>query len=110
MVEKIAAATSHTFADQVVVFTDQSFTKTAATNAKKIFWARQRPEWELDERVAMGAASLHEPTSIRSFLKDLGCSGAGYAAALRAIANGVLMQDDDGPLGPDSRVLMGGLS
>lgn len=110
LVKTIAAATPPTFADQVVVFTDQSFTKIEAANAKKLFEARQCAAEALDDHVANGAAALHEPTSIRQFLTNLHCNGVGYAAALRAIADGVLTLVDDTLLSPESRVVTGGLS
>ncbi|MFY2822971.1 TnsA endonuclease N-terminal domain-containing protein [Ruegeria sp. MALMAid1280] len=97
-----------TFADDVVLITDQDFQRGEAINAQRyceFSWHRCRQtEIELRELLA----SVELPARISALCDQLAKGGKGFRAVFLAIYDGLLVADLTRPIGMDTLVTVGG--
>ena len=101
----IARAAIPMFCDKVVLFTDRDYTQAAAKDARRLYYALNRPDAEADAALARLCADLYGRVQIRALAAqaaDIG--GRIFAAALRAIHNSELRHVSRGQISPESFV------
>lgn len=101
----IARAAVPTYCDKVVLFTDRDYTQAAAKDARRLYYARNRPDAEADAALSLLCANLHGRVQIRTLATqaaDIG--GRIFGAVLRAIYNGKLLHLSRGQIAPTSFV------
>ena len=91
--EDIRAAMTSKFADDVVLITDQDFTKAEALNAERFnAFARARNS-ALQHQLAELATSIRFPVTVAELQRRLGVGAEGFKAIFLAIFDGVLSAD-----------------
>lgn len=106
--EDIRSAMTREFADDVVLITDQDFTKAAALNAERFHaFARCRNE-SLQKRLEDLACSVTFPQTVEAMQKRLGAGADGFRAIFLAIFDGVLSADKTKEIGLKTVVRLGG--
>lgn len=101
----IRAATPLSYADDVLLFTDRSFTRTEALNAARLhdFGRVADPEAERVLRDAL--TTITTPSSIADLCDQTGLGGRGFRAAFRLIFAGVARAVDPGEITRSTRIL-----
>ena len=104
----IRVATPLSFADEVVLVTERSYTPSAARNARKLHDFRRTPDEEADRTIASLAAKLTGPVTISTLIESSGLGGRAFRAAFRGLYEGWLLPIDIGDILPTTRVVAGG--
>jgi hypothetical protein len=98
--ERVKASTPLSFADDVALVTDRSFTPADARNAQRLHEFRRYPDEEADAIIAELLAGLDGPTTLADIAQRSGLDGRGFRAAFRALFTGqakVLKAEDITP-------------
>lgn len=101
----IRAATPLSFADQVVLVTEQSYTPAAARNAQKLHDFRRTPDREADDRVIELIDCLTGSTRVAQLVEQASLGGRGFRAVFRAIFAGQLQTLSTGDILPSTFVI-----
>ncbi len=107
--ELIRAATPLSFADDVVLVTDRSFTPADARNAERLQEFRRAPDDEADQIIGELLRGLQCETTIAELVASSGLDGRGFRAAFRAIYSGGAKLVTAGDISPKSQIMMGGV-
>ncbi|MFC3059729.1 hypothetical protein [Paenirhodobacter populi] len=83
-------------ADDLILVTDQDFTRAQAQNALRYIEFSKRPDVEADDAVTRAITSTHGIVRMRDFAMLTGLAGRGYRAAFRAAFRGQLEVLTDG--------------
>lgn len=102
----IRAATPLSFADEVVLITERSYTPSAARNAQKLHDYRRTADPEADQAIADLMQGLSGPTTIAELVETSGLGGRAFRAAFKAIYAGLLRVLDAGDILPSTRIAM----
>lgn len=102
--ELIKAATPLSFADDVVLVTDRSFTPAEARNAQRLHEFRRYPDVEADAAIASLLADLDTPTTIADLVQKSGLDGRGFRAAFRALFTGQAKVLNVGDITPQTMI------
>ncbi|PAU98837.1 TnsA endonuclease N-terminal domain-containing protein [Paracoccus salipaludis] len=100
----IRAATPLTYAHEVVLVTERSYTPAAARNAQKLHEFRRAADLEADDIVARLIANLNGPTTIAELVAQSGLEGRAFRAVFRAIFAGFLRALDQGDILPSTTI------
>ena len=106
--ELIRASTPLSFADDVVLVTDRSFTPADARNAERLQEFRRTPDEEADEIITELLRGLRSETTIAALVASSGLDGRGFRAAFRAIYSGSARLVTEGDISPKSEVMSEG--
>ncbi len=106
--ELIRAATPLSFADDVVLVTDRSFTPADARNAERLMEFRRTPDEEADQIIGELLQGLQSETTIADLVDLSGLDGRGFRAAFRAVYSGGARLMTTGDISPKSEIMMGG--
>ena len=88
-----------------VLFTDRDYTPGAAKDARRLYYARQRPDAEADAALSKLCANLYGRVQIRALAARAGdIGGRMFGAVLRAIYAGDLLHLSRGQIAPTSFV------
>ncbi len=104
--QRIRAAAPLSYANEVVLITERSYTPSAARNAQKLHEFRRTPDPEADEVIAAIARGLSSPTTIAELVEASGLGGRAFRAAFKAIYAGMLRVIDAGDILPGTRISM----
>ena len=104
----IRAATPLSFAQEVVLITEQSYSPSAARNAQKLHEFRRTKDLEADDVVAALVRDLSGPTSIAELTQKSGLGGRAFRATFRAVYAGLLRTLETGDILPATRVMQEG--
>ncbi len=102
----IRAATLLSYADEVVLITERSYTPSAARNAQKLHDFRRTPDPEADEAIAVLARDISRPMTMAELVRASGLGGRAFRAAFKAIYAGLLRVLDTGDILPSTRIIM----
>lgn len=103
----IRAAMSKDFADDLVLITDQDFTKAEALNAERYHeFSRSRNEMAF-ERLSDVVRSMSFPTSVGALAKFLDAGDQSFRTVFIAIYEGLLSVDRTIPIDADTAVYLG---
>lgn len=108
--EDIRSAMTREFADDVVLITDQDFTKAAALNAERFHAFARCQNENLQKRLEDLACSVTFPQTVEALQKRLGAGADGFRAIFLAIFDGVLSADKTKEIGLKTVVRLGELS
>ena len=100
----IRAATPLTYAHEVVLVTERSYTPAAARNAQKLHEFRRAADPEADDAVTRLIAILNGPTTIAELVAQSGLEGRAFRAVFRAIFAGFLRALDPGDILPSTMI------
>lgn len=106
--ELIRAATPLSFADDVVLVTDRSFTPADARNAERLQEFRRTPDEEADQIIGELLQGLQSETTIADLVALSGLDGRGFRAAFRAVYCGDARLMSAGDIAPASKIMAGG--
>ncbi|MCF2872893.1 hypothetical protein L0664_17640 [Octadecabacter sp. G9-8] len=103
----IRAAMTEDFADDLVLITDQDFTKAEALNAERFHeFSRSRNEMAF-ERLRDVIRSISFPTSVGALAKSLDAGDQSFRTVFIAIYEGLLSVDRTIPIDTDTAVYLG---
>lgn len=103
----IRSAMTKDFADDLVLITDQDFTKTEALNAERYHeFSRSRNEMAF-ERLRDVIRSISFPTSVGALAKSLDAGDQSFRTVFIAIYEGLLSVDRTIPIDTDTAVYLG---
>lgn len=106
--ELIKSAMPRHCADEVILVTNLSFTRTQLRNATKLHHFRMFPDPEADEVLADALRRLPKPTTILELGRLTGLAGRAYRAAFRLIFAGIAQTDETSVICPNSSLFPGG--
>lgn len=101
----IRAATPLSYAHEVVLITERSYTPSAARNAQKLHDFRRTPDPEAEEAIGALVQDLKGPTTIAELVEATGLGGRAFRAAFKAIYAGLLRVLDAGDILPSTRII-----
>lgn len=101
---RIRAATPLSFAQDVVLVTDRSFTRAQALDAERLMEFRRTPDPDADAAIAALLRDLDTPATIAFLVARSGLEGRGFRAAFRAIFAGLARVVSEGPITPSSQI------
>lgn len=101
----IKAATPLSYAQDVILVTERSFTPSAARNAQKLHEFRRTPDPDADASIERAISGLEAPVTIAELAAVTGLAGRAFRAAFRAIYSGLLKVLDVGDILPTTRVV-----
>ncbi len=107
--ELIRESTPLSFADDIVLVTDRSFTPADARNAERLQEFRRAPDAEADQIIEELLLGLRSETTIAELVASSGLDGRGFRAAFRAIYSGAARLLTIGDISPKSQIAMGGV-
>ena len=107
--ELIWAATPLSFADDVVLVTDRSFTPAEARNAERLQEFHRSPDDEADQIIMDLIRGLQSETTIAELVASSGLDGRGFRAAFRMIFSGGAQLLTAGDISPKSQIMLGGV-
>lgn len=107
--ELIRASTPLSFADDVVLVTDRSFTPAEARNAERLQEFRRAPDDDADQVVMNLLQGQQSETTIAELVASSGLDGRGFRAAFRAIYSGGARLVTMGDITPMSQIMTGGI-
>ncbi|UWQ29057.1 TnsA endonuclease N-terminal domain-containing protein [Leisingera sp. M523] len=105
--EDIRAAMTSKFADDVVLITDQDFTKAEALNAERFNAFARTRNTALQRQLAELAASIRFPMTVAELQRRLGGGAECFRAIFLAIFDGVLNADMAREIDPSTIVTLG---
>lgn len=105
----IRAATPLSYADDVVLITDRSFTRADARNAERLHAFRRTPDIEADTIVADLLRHLSTETRIATLVEATALGGRGFRAVFRALFAGLARVTQPGDIRPGTHVIAGEL-
>ncbi|OSP54463.1 TnsA endonuclease N-terminal domain-containing protein [Pseudoruegeria sp. SK021] len=100
----IRAATPLSYARDVVLVTERSYTPADARNAQKLHDFRRTPDPVADTAIAALIDGLTGATTLAELVDASGLKGRGFRASFRAIFSGLLRSVDGGDILPSSVV------
>ncbi|MFN3312485.1 MAG: TnsA endonuclease N-terminal domain-containing protein [Hyphomonas sp.] len=103
--QRIRAATPLSFANEIVLITERSYSPSAARNAQKLHDFRRTPDPEADGSIEKLVRDLSGPTTIAELVEATGLGGRAFRAAFRAIYAGLLRALDPGDIHPSTRIV-----
>lgn len=103
----IRAATPLSFAKDVVLVTDRSFSRAEALNAERLHEFRRVPDPDADAAIAVLLADLTTETTIASLVEASRLEGRGFRAAFRAIYSGLARPLAAGVIQPSTLITAG---
>ncbi|MDM7458719.1 MAG: hypothetical protein P3W94_005060 [Paracoccus sp. (in: a-proteobacteria)] len=103
----IRAATPLSFAKEVVLVTDRSFSRAEALNAERLHEFRRVPDPDADAAIAALLADLTTETTIASLVEASRLEGRGFRAAFRAIYAGLARPLAAGVIQPSTLISAG---
>lgn len=104
---QIARHVPRRFADEIVLFTERSFTWVAARNAAHLQHFRWRIDAEADDRAARVVEDFRTTAPIQDLVGRIDLSGRGYGAVMRQIAERGLRFDERRLIDEDTIVARG---
>lgn len=104
----IRASTPLSFADDIVLVTDRSFTPAEARNAERLQEFCRTPDGEADHIIRELLRGLQSETTIAELVASSGLDGRGFRAAFRAIYTGGARLVTVGDISPKSQIMAGG--
>lgn len=104
--QRIRAATPLSYAHEVVLITERSYTPSAARNAQKLHEFRRTPDPEADAAIASLVRNLSGPRTIAELVRASGLGGRAFRATFKAIYAGLLRALDAGDILPTTRITM----
>lgn len=108
--KRIKAGMPRHLADDVILVTNQSFTRTQIRNAAKLHHFRMFPDPEADEILAAALKRLSKPVTILELGRLTGLAGRAYRAAFRLIFAGIAHTDEATVICPTSNLFAGSKS
>lgn len=102
----IRASTPLSFANEVVLITERSYTPSDARNAQKLHDFRRTPDPEAEEVIGALVQDVNGPTTIAELVQASGLGGRAFRAAFKAIYAGLLRALDAGDILPTTRITM----
>ena len=103
----IRAATPLSFAKEVVLVTDRSFSRAEALNAERLHEFRRVPDPDADAAIAALLADLTTDTTIASLVEASRMEGRGFRATFRAIYAGLARPLAAGVIQPSTLITRG---
>lgn len=100
----IRAATPLSYAHDIVLITERSYTPSAARNAQKLHDFRRTPDPDADEVIASLVHDLNGPMTMAELVQASGLGGRAFRAAVKAIYAGLLRVLDAGDILPSTRI------
>lgn len=101
---------SPSFADRLVLVTEQNRHPAELRNAEFLYLCRQHKDRDADLRVAEETARLTGEITISELVQKIGINGRGFRAVFRAIYSGVLIAEKRKVITASSRVSVPGRS
>ncbi|MFA3920458.1 TnsA endonuclease N-terminal domain-containing protein [Ruegeria hyattellae] len=95
------------YAHDIVLITDQDFTKAEALNAERYHEFRRNRDLEADKALSHVLASTSFPTTVGKLAQRVGRNGKGYRAVVIAIFEGLLFADKATLIDADTPVFRG---
>jgi hypothetical protein len=92
----IASQTPRSFADEVILFTDEGFHRHDAVNAARFHEFSKSDDLAADTLIRGQIQELESAVSIEQLVKQAGLKGRAYRAVVRAIFRGDLLQVNPG--------------
>lgn len=86
---RVRAAMPLSYAKNLVLITDRSFSPAQARNAERLHEFRRHPDNEADTEIAAILRTLVQPTKIEAIVKTSNLEGRGFRAVFRAIYAGL---------------------
>lgn len=107
VVERIRQAASRLVpehADEVFLFTEESFTRTQIENAEQFLNCQREVDPEADRQLGTAVSTLRGSTTVSDLIKISGLAERGYPAVIRAMYSGSLQWNRERLIGPKTMV------